>query len=159
MISKKTIHGFSFIELMVTLAILGVLASAAMPLAKLTAQRSKESELKQNLRQIRLAIDAYKQAVDEGQISRSSLSSGYPASLNILVSGVEDARDPKHSNIYFLRKMPRDPFAPIELKPEDTWGKRSYASPPDQAQEGADVFDVYSTNTGIGLNGIPYQAW
>ncbi len=159
MLSSQKSQGFSFIELMVTLAILGVLASAAFPLAKLSAQRSKEQELKQNLRQIRLAIDAYKQAVDEGQVSRASVALGYPASLTILVSGVENARDPQHSMIYFLRKLPRDPFAPMDQKPEDTWGVRSYTSPPDQPQAGADVFDVYSKTTGIGLNGIPYQEW
>jgi len=144
---------------MVTLAILGVFASAAYPMAKLSVQRHKEQELKQALRQIRTAIDSYKQAADEGQISRASNASGYPLTLESLVNGVENARDPEHRKIYFMSRLPRDPFANNNLSAAETWGKRSYGSPPDDPTEGEDVFDVYSKAAGTGINGIPYQAW
>ena len=156
---RKRLLGFTFIELMVTLAILGVLASAAYPMAKLSVQRNKEQELKQALRQIRTAIDSYKQAADEGQISRASNASGYPLTLESLVNGVENTRDPEHRKIYFMSRLPRDPFANSSLSAAETWGKRSYASPPDGPAEGEDVFDVYSKAEGTGINGIPYQAW
>lgn len=155
----KSSSGFTFIELMVTLAILGILASAAYPMAKLAVKRNKEVELKTSLRQIRVAIDKYKQAADEGQISRATTDSGYPITLESLVDGVENARDPEHKKIYFLSRLPRDPFADSSLPPADTWGKRSYSSPPEQPEEGADVFDVFSKTSGDGINGIPYQEW
>lgn len=144
---------------MVTLAILGVLASAAYPMAKLAVQRNKEHELKQGLRQIRMAIDAYKQAADEGKIRKSTTDSGYPVTLEILVEGVENAKDIEHHNMYFLSRLPRDPFADNSLNPAESWGKRSYASPPEQPENGDDVFDVYSKATGVGINGIPYREW
>lgn len=157
--ARNHLTGFTFIELMVTLAILGILASATYPMAKLAYQRNKEHELKQNLRQIRMAIDAYKQAADEGQIAKSTTSSGYPLNLESLVNGVTNARDPEHHNIYFLSHLPRDPFADFNLSPADTWAKRSYASPPDKPEEGNDVFDIYSKSTKVGINGIPYNEW
>lgn len=151
--------GFTFIEIMVTLAILSVLASASFPLMKLSEKRSKEQELRSALRQIRTAIDNYKRAVDEGLIVRSFTDTGYPPNLMILVNGVENAKDPNHSRLYFLRKLPRDPFATNIGSSNQTWGKRSYASPPDQPAEGADVFDIYSLSEGEGINGIPYREW
>lgn len=151
--------GFTFIEIMVTLAILGVLASASFPLIKLSEKRSKEQELRSALRQIRTAIDSYKKAVDEGLIIRNFTDSGYPPNLMVLVNGVENARDPNHSRLYFLRKLPRDPFASDIYSSNQTWGKRSYASPPDRPAEGNDVFDIYSLSEGQGINGIPYREW
>ena len=152
--------GFTLIELVVTVAIVGILAAAAAPLLELGARRAKEAELSGALRQIRSAIDAYKAAVDEGKIARTEGSSGYPPNLRVLVDGVADVSSPAGARIYFLRRLPRDPLAPAGDVPADaSWGKRSYASPPDAPAEGADVFDVYSLATGSGLNGVPYREW
>ncbi len=159
-VTFKCYCGFTLIELLITVAIVATLASIAMPMAELVVQRNKEEELNSGLRQIRNAIDAYKQAVDEGHIVKIVGESGYPKSLRDLVYGVEKIDDPNKSKIYFLRKMPRDPFAPdVNVAAEDTWGKRSYDSSPDSPHEGSDVFDVYTYSTGIGLNGIPYKDW
>lgn len=147
------------IELLVTLALVGLFATLALPLAELTTQRNKEAELRAALRQIRTALDGYKQAVDEGRIMQRPGDSGYPASLNLLVEGVEDARSPSRVPIHFLRRIPRDPFADPDIKAEQTWGKRSYKSAAANPQPGEDVFDVFSRSTGVGLNGIPYREW
>lgn len=152
--------GFTLIELVVTVAILGILAAAAMPLAQVTAQRARESELRTALRTLRDGIDAYKAAGEAGQIEVKADKSGYPPSLEVLVDGVTDAKSPEPRLIYFLRRIPRDPFNPdLTLEPAETWGLRSYASPPDEPRPGEDVFDVYSTSERVGLNGIPYRQW
>lgn len=152
--------GFTLIELLITVAIVGVLASVTLPLAELTVQRSKERELRLALRQIRDALDAYRQAVEEQRIPRNADESSYPKSLGLLVDGVVDAKDPKAGKIYFLRRIPRDPMMQDETRSaEDLWGKRSYASPPDDPREGADVFDVFSRSAQLGLNGRPYREW
>lgn len=153
------IRGFTFIELVVTVAIVAVLASAAMPLAELTVQRGKEVELRHALQQLREAIDAYKQAVDDGRIPRLAIESGYPRTLDLLVDGVVDAKSTSKSRLYFLRRLPRDPFAEPGVPAIETWGLRSYASPPQAPQAGDDVYDVYSRSLSVGLNGIPYREW
>lgn len=159
MFVKVKVRGFTFIELMVTLAILGLLASIAAPLVQVSMQRNKEQNLTQSLRQIREAIDAYKKAADEGRIKKSADESGYPASLSLLVDGVEDIKDPKRRVIFFLRKLPQDPMQDKADERNDNWGKRSYQSTADNPKEGDDVFDVYSTSNEIGLNGVPYHDW
>jgi general secretion pathway protein G len=155
---RQARRGYTMIELLVVMAVLGILATAAMPFAELTVKRNKERELKQSLREIRHAIDAYKQAYDTGAIAKSAGSSGYPPSLSMLVTGVPDAANPGRT-LYLLRRIPRDPFAKDNVPPETTWGLRSYASPPDQPKAGDDVFDVYSKSEATGMNGIPYRQW
>jgi len=151
--------GFTLVELMITVVIVGVLASVAVPLMQLAAQRTKEQELRVALRQIRDGIDDYRQAVDEGRIARRADESGYPRRLEDLFEGVDDLKTPDRRKIHFLRRLPRDPFAEPSLAAAETWGKRSYASPHDAPFEGADVYDVYSRAAGTGLNGIPYRDW
>ncbi len=153
-------RGFTFIELMLTLALLGVLATIAVPMVQLAHQRRQEQALSEALRDIRQAIDAYRRAVDQGRISRKVGDSGFPPTLQALVDGVADERSPERKQIYFLRRLPRDPMArDPSQSAADTWGKRSHDSPPDDPREGADVFDVYSRAPGVGLNGIAYRLW
>ncbi len=154
-------RGFTLIEMVITVAIVSLLASAVLPMAELVAQRSKEQDLRIALRQIRGALDAYRQAVDEGRVTGSIQKSGYPSTLKVLVDGVVDASSPdKKHKIYFLRRIPRDPMFADPAKPDDeTWGIRSYASSFDAPEEGDDVFDVYSLSPEVGLNGISYRNW
>jgi general secretion pathway protein G len=154
-------RGFTLIELVVTVAIVALLASAVIPSAQLVYQREREAELRDNLRTLRNAIDEYKRAVDSGHIKREIEQTGYPPDLQTLVDGVDDARSAKEGvRIYFLRRVPRDPFWPDPATPAaETWGLRAYASPPDDPQPGDDVYDVYSRSTRTGLNGIPYHDW
>jgi len=152
--------GFTLIELVITVAIVALLASVALPVSELAVQRTKEQELRRTLRQIRDAIDAYKQASDEGRIQKSVGDSGYPKKLEELAEGVDDQKSPKKVKIYFLRRIPRDPLnADPTLSAPATWGKRSYASPPDDPRDGDDVFDVFSLAPGKGINGQPYRDW
>jgi general secretion pathway protein G len=156
----KRAAGFTLIELVIAVAILGVLASVALPLNELVVQRAKEQDLRRALRELREAIDAYKDAFDEGRIPRRVGDSGYPKRLEDLVSGIEDQKDPRKARMYFLRRLPADPFAKdASLAPADTWGKRSYASPPEEPSEGEDVFDVFSLSSAVGINGRPYRDW
>lgn len=153
-------RGFTVIELVVTVAIVGILALTALPVVEMTARRQKEIELRAALRDIRNGIDAYKRAYDEGKMEKKVDETGYPRRLEDLAQGVENVQDPQKAKLYFLRRLPRDPFSDTpELPAAATWGKRSYASPPDAPAEGADIFDVYSLSTASGLNGVAYREW
>ena len=153
-------RGFTLVEMIMTVAIVGVLASAAMPLASLVSQRSKEQELRQSLLQIREAIDAHRRDFDAGRIAKGTTDSGYPKSLKDLTEGVVDQTSQKKKRMIYLRRLPRDPLVTDpSVSAAETWGLRSYDSPPEEPSPGNDVFDVYSLNKGVGLNGIPYSKW
>lgn len=153
-------RGFTLIELVIAVAIVGILALIASPLVEVVQQRQKEAELRTALRQIRGAIDAYYQAGRDKRIEIPADASGYPPDLEVLAGGVPDITTPEQRMVYFLRRLPRDPFAPADMTdPAATWGKRSYASPPDAPRPGDDVYDVYSLSERTGLNGVPYRQW
>lgn len=167
-------RGFTLIELVITLALVGILALAIMPFSELMVQRQKEQQLSAALREIRTALDAYKEASDTGLIEREADASGYPPSLNVMVTGVKNAKDPKGSLLMFLRRVPRDPFftGDPDIAPEDTWSVRAFGEPPspgegsdanaapaDNSRAGKDVFDVSSKTDRVGINGIPYKQW
>ncbi|RQR26209.1 type II secretion system protein [Burkholderia sp. Bp9143] len=162
-------RGFTLIEMVITLALVAILALAIMPFSELIVQRQKEQELSAALREIRTALDAYKDASDTGQIEKEAEASGYPPSLTVLVTGVKNARDPKGGLVMFLRRVPRDPFftGDPDTRAEDTWDVRAYGTPPDPAadaapagiESGNDVFDVTSKSARVGINGIPYKQW
>lgn len=172
-------HGFTLIELIVTLALVGVLALAVVPFSELIVQREKEQQLSSALREIRTALDAYKEASDTGLIEREADASGYPPSLTVLVEGVKNVKDPKGGMLMFLRRVPRDPFfrGDPDTAPEDTWNVRPFGEPPAHADgaddaggadsadasghstAGKDVFDITSKSGRVGINGIPYRQW
>lgn len=152
--------GFTMIELLVVLAVLGVLAAAIMPLGEAMLTAQKERDLRRALWEIRTALDDYKRASDEGAFGPVAGVSGYPPNLAILVQGVPDARPQgRGRTLYFLRSLPRDPFADPALPAEQTWRLRSYASPPDRPLPGDDVFDVRSSSGQTALDGTPYARW
>jgi general secretion pathway protein G len=150
--------GYTIIELLVVMAVLGILATAAMPLAELTARRNKERVLREALFDLRHAIDDYKRAHAAGRIGGPANASGYPPALAVLVTGVPDLKNGGQP-MYFLRRVPRDPFAPPGSAAEAGWGLRSYASTADNPKPGDDVFDVFSKADGVGMNGVPYREW
>ena len=153
---RRRAAGFSLIELLVVMAVLGILAMATLPLAEVTQRRERERELKRALWEIRDAIDAYKRAADAGQIAK--IGNGYPPTLATLSEGVPDATASGQRR-YFLRKIPHDPFAPDGQTASQSWGLRSYASSPDRPEPGADVFDVFSQSDRIGLDGMALRQW
>lgn len=140
------------------MTVLAILATAAMPLVELTVKRNKERELKEALSDIRHALDAYKAAYDAGKIARAADGSGYPPSLVVLLTGVPNSAD-EGKTLYFLRRIPRDPFASPDVPAAASWGLRSYASAPDHPLPGADVYDVYSLSNQSGMNGVAYRQW
>lgn len=153
-------RGFTLIELMVALTLLALLTVVAMPLNDLVKQREKESELRRALITVRTAIDAYKRAADEGRIDRAADASGYPPELSVLVNGATDKKSLDGRKIYFLRKLPADPMCDCPDTPAaDTWETRTYEDPPGQFSGGRDVFDIRSKQSGMGINGTPYNEW
>lgn len=152
-------RGYSVIELLVVLGLLAVLATVVTPLAQTVRQREQERELQRALWALRDAIDAYRRAVDElphGSFARTT--SGYPPNLQSLVQGLPDERMPGGRRV-FIRAIPRDPFAPIDLPAERTWRLRSYASEASNPVPGEDVYDVSSSSTTPSLSGIPLNQW
>jgi len=159
-LARSVGRGFSLIELVITLAIMAVLASLVTPVAQIAVQREREQVLRRALLEIRRGIDDYKRAVDEGRIAKSAGVAPYPGNLEQLVSGVVDQRDPKHARMYFLRRIPSDPMqADPALVGAASWALRSYSSEADAPQSGSDVYDVMSTSARVGLNGRPYNTW
>ena len=150
-------EGYTFVELLVVVTILLVLASAVLPLAQVTAQRQREAVLRRDLRDMRTAIDKFKDAVDTGQIGSTELkpeNQGYPSDLETLVDGVTAANDATGRKLKYLRRVPVDPMTNGE------WGLRSYQDKPDATSWGGqDVFDVYTTFNGTGLDGTKYRDW
>lgn len=151
--------GLTLLELLIAMAILGVLASAVLPMAEVTVTRTKELELRRSLRMIRTAIDEYKADYDkakaENKIITSVNETGYPKSLDDLVDG-KDWGDLYPYPRKYLRRIPRDPFDDAG----QGWGLRSYVDEPDSTVWGGeDVFDVYSQSTAVGLDGTPYNTW
>lgn len=153
-------RGFTLVEMLITLAILGLLAGLAVPTLELVSKRQKEQELRSALRDIRQAIDAYKKAADDGKVARKADESGYPPRLESLFQGVQDVSVPQKKLIFFMRRLPRDPFYPDPSVPAaETWGKRSYDSDWDKPREGKDVYDVYSYSPDTALDGTRYRDW
>ena len=151
-------RGFSFVELLVVTTIVLILASAIQPLAKVTVQRTREAELRRVLREMRTAIDKYKDAVDLGQIASTDVRAGsevYPATLEILVEGVSAANDASGKKLRYLRRIPIDP-----MSGEAEWGMRSYQDKPDATSWGGqNVYDVYTKSDGVALDGTKYRDW
>ena len=150
--------GYTFVELLVVTTILLILASAVMPLAQVTSQRQREAELRRSLREVRAAIDQFKNAVDVGRIPTTELeptSEGYPPDLEILVEGIIAANDASGRKLKFLRRVPVDP-----MTGSTEWGLRSYQdSPTSTSWGGQNVFDVYTTYQGTALDGTNYKDW
>ena len=151
-------RGYTFVEVLVVSVVLLILASAAMPLARVTIQRQREVELHRALRDIRTAIDRYKDAADTGVIASTDLRPGgenYPPTLEVLVEGVTRANDATGTKLKFLRRIPVDP-----LTGKAEWGLRSYQDKPDATTWGGqNVYDVYSTSEGTALDGTKYREW
>ena len=151
-------QGYTFVEVVVVSAILLILASAVMPLAQVTSQRQREAELHRTLREMRTAIDKFKDAVDSGQIAVSELepgSEGYPPDLETLVDGVNAANDASGRKLKYLRRIPIDP-----MTNGMDWGLRAYQDKPDSSSWGGhNVYDVYTRSTATGLDGTKYRDW
>ena len=154
----RNTRGYTFIELLIVVTILIILASAVLPLAQVTSQRQREAELRRNLREVRTAIDKFKDAVDTGQIATTELkpdNEGYPPDLETLVEGVPAANDASGRKLKYLRRIPPDP-----MTNSTEWGLRSYQDKPDSTSWGGqNVFDVYTTFDGTALDKTKYKDW
>ena len=156
-------RGFTLIEMVVVVAIVGVLAAAAVPLHEMALRRAQESTLREALRTLRGAIDAHRDAVAAKRIAAGPEGSPYPPTLQALTRGVplldDQGQAQDSGRLYLLRRLPRDPFADPTLTAEQTWAARSSSSPPDAPAPGADVFDVASRKEGRALDGTQYRDW
>jgi general secretion pathway protein G len=150
--------GYSFVELLIVTSILLILASAVMPLAQVTSQRQREVELRRSLREMRTAIDNFRNAVEQGQIPTTELepgNEGYPPDLETLVEGVAAAGDASGRKLKYLRRIPIDP-----MTNSTDWGLRSYQDDADATSWGGqNVFDVYTKGGGTALDGTQYRDW
>lgn len=159
---KRHRTGFTIIELLASVAIIGILASVAMPVIQTAVTRQKEAQLRAALISIRNAVDAYKQATINRNIVPGQGDAGYPPTLAALTGGVTDVLPP-NEQMYFLRSIPRDPFYPDQTVPAaQTWAWRSYSMEPGDTttfDKVTEVFDVQSMSTQTGLNGVPYNQW
>jgi len=147
-------RGMTLLELVIACSVLLVLASVALPLARVTVIRGKEQKLRYDLREMRDAIDRYKDDADKGLIQVQAGTEGYPPSLDTLYQGVQltSAQDRR---VRYLRDIPKDPFTGNK-----DWGLRSVQDDPDStAWGGQDVFDVYSQAPGTALDGTKYSEW
>ena len=150
----RNLNGVTLIELIAAMAIISILATGILPLSVITYKRTKEIELRQNLRIIRKAIDEYKRLVDEEKIEKDAMDSGYPKDLDVLVQGV-NLKGPVPKKVKFLRRIPKDP-----MTEDGEWGLRSYADDPDSdIWGGQDVYDVFSTSDKEALDGTYYRDW
>ena len=151
-------RGFSFVELLVVTALIGILASAVMPLARVAMQRQREIELRRTLRELRTAIDHYKDAADQGMIAATELklgNEGYPPTLEVLVAGVRAAGDATDRKLKFLRRVPLDPMTGSQ-----EWGMRSYQDSSDaRSWGGQNVYDVFTSSDRTALDGTKYKDW
>jgi general secretion pathway protein G len=151
-------RGFSFVELLVVTALVGILASAVMPLAQVGLKRGREIELRRSLRELRTAIDHYKDAADQGMIAAPELklgNEGYPPTLEVLVEGVRASGDATDRKLKFLRRIPIDPVTRSK-----EWGMRSYQDRPDsRTWGGQNVYDVFTTSDATALDGTNYKDW
>jgi general secretion pathway protein G len=160
MLSKK--RGFTFVEMMVTLGIMSVLAAVVVPYAGIAATRAREMELTQALRTIRTAIDRFNQDYKDGKISKEcscASEDGYPVDLKVLMYGA-DSSGVSGGKVKYLRHIPRDPFADQKIPAEEQWGLRAYGDNPDSTSwSGIDVYDVYTKSEKTALDGSKYGAW
>ena len=158
MIARSAERGYTFVEVLVVTTILLILASAVMPLAQVMSQRARETELRRDLRDMRTAIDKFKDAADRGMFSTTDLkqeSEGYPPTLQTLVDGIAVVNDASGRKMKFLRRIPIDP-----MTNSTDWGMRSYQDRPDATSWGGqNVFDVYTTFDGTALDGTKYKDW
>lgn len=157
---RRTPGGYTLIEMVVVLAILGLLTALSMPVVDVVQQRERERELHRALWEIRDALDAWRRATESGALPESAGTAPFPPSLLALQQAHPDQRpDRRGETLRFLRKVPRDPFADPSLPAEQTWGLRGYQSEADAPKAGAEVFDVYSLSLKVGLNGVPLRSW